>query len=183
MGDGEPIQWLRPEEQDAFRVLFEAEYGFVRRTLRHFGIHEDALDDAAQDVFVIVHRRWADYDGRSIRSWLWGMARRVAGTYRRTHARRGRRLELASPSSAMPAADEATERRQAVAFIDAFLDRLDPHKRAVFQLSEVEGLSAPEIADILGVKLNTVYSRLRVARQRFSRDLERHHARERGDHA
>ena len=62
----------------SLRELFEAHYAFVWRTMRHFGLDEASADDAAQDTFVVVHRRLADYDGRThIRGWLYGIARRV----------------------------------------------------------------------------------------------------------
>lgn len=127
------------------------------------------------------------YDGRPIRSWLWGISRRIAGSHNRTEGRAGRRLSVAPAPTESPRPDEVAERNEAIAFVDRFLRQLDEDKRAVFQLAEIEGVSAPEIGEILGVKLNTVYSRLRAARERFSRELERYRARERredrqGDH-
>jgi RNA polymerase sigma-70 factor (ECF subfamily) len=55
--------------------------------------------------------------------------------------------------------------------LSEFFDELDESQRMVFYLADVEGLTAPEIAQALGVKLNTVYGRLRIARLRFERKL------------
>jgi RNA polymerase sigma-70 factor, ECF subfamily len=57
------------------------------------------------------------------------------------------------------------------------LSALDDDRRAVFVMHELDELPAPEIADALGIPVNTVYSRLRVARERFAQALERLKAR------
>jgi RNA polymerase sigma-70 factor (ECF subfamily) len=69
---------------------------------------------------------------------------------------------------------EQASSAEALRLVDAFLASLDADKRNVFILAELEQMSAPEIASALSVKLNTVYSRLRAARQAFSEMLERH---------
>lgn len=94
------------------------------------------------------------YDGRPIRSWLWGISRRIAGSHNRTEGRAGRRLSVAPAPTESPRPDEVAERNEAIAFVDRFLRQLDEDKRAVFQLAEIEGVSAPEIGEILGVKLS-----------------------------
>jgi RNA polymerase sigma-70 factor (ECF subfamily) len=58
------------------------------------------------------------------------------------------------------------------------LGDLDEKKREVLVLSELEELTAPEIAEALGINLNTVYSRLRLAREEFDRVAARYRARE-----
>jgi RNA polymerase sigma-70 factor (ECF subfamily) len=161
----------------SFKVLYEQHYAFVWRSLVHFGLDEPQADDASQDVFIVVHRRLPDFDGRThLRSWLFGIARRVARGYQRGELRRQKRLELVAEPAPADGPDEQLQRARAVELVDAFLASLEATQRDVFYLSDVEGLTAPEIADALGVKLNTVYSRLRAARKRFERAVSRQQA-------
>ncbi len=167
----------------SFDAVFRAEHDFVWRTLRHYGVPDATLDDATQDVFVVVHRRLGDYDGRApLRSWLIGIARRVASRHRsrsEVRARREAPLGPVEPSSGDPSPHAGALRVEAVDFVSSFLAQLAPKLRTVFQLCEIEGMSAPEVADALGVSVNTVYSRLRLARARFERALQRRNVRDR----
>ncbi|MCH9682563.1 MAG: sigma-70 family RNA polymerase sigma factor [Deltaproteobacteria bacterium] len=163
-----------------FDTLFEAHYGFVCRALRSMQVDAASVEDLAQDVFIVLHRRLADYDAnREIRSWLWGIARRVASTHARSAQRAQRRLHAvrAEPRTTT-APDEQLELQRRATVVDQFLEALPQAHREVFVLIEIESMSAPQAAEALGIKLNTVYSRLRVARQRFQRAVARHRARE-----
>ncbi len=143
------------------------------------------IDDATQDVFLVVHRRLQDFDGRTpLRSWLIGIARKVAARHRDRARRRSQRLELLDDGTQLH--DEGSVgphsgaiRVEAAAFVESFLAGLPPKLRGVFQLCEVEGMSAPEVSDALGIPVNTVYSRLRLARERFEAGLVRRRHRER----
>lgn len=155
---------------------FRQHFRFVWGTMTALGVPQSGVDDAVQDVFVVAHRRRRDYDGRaSVRAWLYGIARGVA----RNHRRRGRnRKEIGAGSGAQEAAaapgpvpEDRLDQRETVAHVETILAGLDPKQREVFVLTHVEGMTAPEIAALLGIKLNTVYSRLRLARRRFERDL------------
>jgi RNA polymerase sigma-70 factor (ECF subfamily) len=149
--------------------IFREHAPFVWRTLQHLGVAVAQLDDALQDVFVVVHRRIGDYDGRaSLRSWLYGVARRVASDYRRGTRAGTRRLWVVG--SDRPAACEQG-RTEAAQIVAQVLAKLDEDKRMVFVLSEIEGMTAPEIGVTLGLNVNTVYARLRAARQRIEREL------------
>ena len=85
---------------------------------------------------------------------------------------------LAEPAAGGPGPLEGAERRQAVEVLDQILDQMDDDKRAVFVMAELEGLTAPEIAEATETKLNTVYSRLRAARKIFEDGVKRHRARD-----
>lgn len=163
-----------------FEAVYEEHFEFVWRSLRRLGVPEASADDAAQDVFLVVHRRLDEFEGRSaLRTWLFGIALRVARSHRRRFARKGRHEPLPAEvagDTEMP--EETLERRRAADFLDQFLDSLDEDKRAVFVLAELEQMTAPEIETALGVKLNTVYSRLRAARKAFEAAVGRHHAKE-----
>ena len=151
-----------------FAEAFRRDYAFAYRMLGVYGVEPALLDDAAQEVFLVVHRRWDDYDGRrAFRNWLVGIVRRVASTYRRAGRRRRARIQQL-PQPAPPTSVELRlVQREELEQIDAFIARLGSRHREAFVLSELEGMTAPEIAEIVGVKLNTVYSRIRVARERF----------------
>lgn len=157
----------------AFRELYRAQHGFVWRVLARLGVPPGLLDDATQEVFVVVYRRRHRYDsGTPIRSWLYGIARRVAADVRRGDRRIERRLR-AMPTAVTTPGDpiESLRRREAEAVVGAFLDGLDEDTRMVFVLVDIEGMTAPEVELALEVKLNTVYSRLRRARAAFARVL------------
>lgn len=157
-----------------FDDLYEEHVDFVWRSLRCLGIREAGLEDAVQDVFVVVHRRLADFQARSaVRTWLFGIVLRVARDHRRRERRKGglSPLDFEIEDSA-PGPHEEAARAEALRALAQALDVLDEDKRAVLVLAELEQMSAPEIAAALGVNVNTVYSRLRAARRAFEAALQ-----------
>lgn len=149
--------------------------GFVWRIVRRMGIPEHGVEDVMHEVFLVVHRRLPEYDGRvAMTTWLYQLTRGVVSNHRRSRLREERRLKLVDPKPA-PAPDPEVHagQGQAAAFVRAFLEQLDPDKREVFELAELEGLPIPEVAELVGVPLNTAYSRLRAARQRFNQAVAR----------
>lgn len=155
---------------DPVTLAFRQHGSFVRRCLRRLGVGSASLDDATQDVFLVVHRRADDYrDQGVLKAWLFAICRRVASHYRRRSDRRGAELQPVETGSGSGDLEESMARREAIAFVEGFLDGLDERLRMVFYLAQIEGFTAPEIAGALGLKLNTVYSRLRRARAAFER--------------
>jgi RNA polymerase sigma-70 factor (ECF subfamily) len=149
-----------------FESAYRAHFGFVWRVLARQGVPAAALEDAAQEVFMVVHRHWGAWEDRvSIRAYLFGIARRVASTSRRTQQRQQIKLGALPPRGPDPGLDDQFDDRQRLDHLARAVERLDPERREVFVLADIEGLSAPEISDALGCKLNTVYSRLRRARE------------------
>ena len=153
----------------SFDEVYEAHFAFVWRVLRTFGVPETALEDAAQDVFVVVHRRLPEFEGRAtVTTWLFAISRRIACTHRRKLGRDSRSEPIADDDFAAPNDTfAALSRAQAATTVLAILDTMDDEKRAVFALVELEQLSVPEVAKLLDLNLNTAYSRLRIARQVF----------------
>lgn len=151
---------------DCPRPRFDRAYaehaGLVRHVLRRFGVRPDQLDDASQDVFLVLHRRLSQIPPESsLRHWLAGAARRVAADHRRSQARRERRLRsYGAVAERVARADPADAGLQ----LHRLLLAIAPDRREVCVLAELAGFTAPEISAALGVKLNTVYSRLRAAR-------------------
>jgi RNA polymerase sigma-70 factor (ECF subfamily) len=175
LGDGALIQGTgapaasRPELNLA--QVYAQHFRYVWRCLRSLGVREPSLDDALQDVFVVVQRRFPEFDGRAeLRTWLYAIALRVGRKYRARAAREPQPLEDES-ERVEPIAPGDTERvaesKQRLRFARLALGSLDDDKREVFVLARIEQMSAPEIAAIIGIPLNTVYSRLRLARDAF----------------
>ena len=156
---------------------------FVWRSLQRLGVRESDLEDALQEVFIVVHRKLDTFDGSSrVSTWLYGICLRVASANRnRAHVRRERPTPEFEDSidndHANPEAAFATlEERQRLMDV---LDTLAPEKRAVFVMFEIEGVPAVEIAEILGVPVGTVYSRLSTARTEFAEGAKRLQVRDR----
>lgn len=160
----------------AFSDIYAAYFGFVWRCLRGHGVPERQLDDAAQDVFVAVHRRLDEFRGESsLRTWLYGIVRHVAQNQRRSERRRGGVMEFdAESASPGPSPHEQVQNREAAAFVSQFVAGLDDKKRDVFVLALLEQMTIPEVAETLGVPLNTAYTRLRSVRQEFAREITKH---------
>lgn len=158
----------QPGLRAEFEALYDEQFEFVWRSLRSFGVPHASLEDATQDVFVVVHRRFGAWESLpSLRAWLHGVARRVAASRRRTDDRHQRKLEALPQPEQAHALDERVDARQQLTRIAAAIDKLPPDRREVYVLAEIEGLRPPEIAAMIGCKLNTVYSRLRRAREQL----------------
>lgn len=155
----------------AFDELYDQYFKFVWRSLRRLGVREALLEDASQDVFIVVHRKLADYEPRmSPRAWLYAIARRVAHDYRRTEFRKGGGLPLDdNQASVRPGPYEDVVKSQAADIILRFLDTLPDAQRECFILSDLEQFSAPEVGAVLNTNVSTIYSRLQAARAALSR--------------
>ena len=188
---------IRPEPQGqppapgsgptpTFAELYDSYFGFVWRTASRLGTPESNLDDVVQETFMVAYRRLPDFEGRSsVKTWLYGIAFNVVRAFRREmgvkhpvalHAELRADPELLADRADGP--HERTAKREAARFVDEFLRRLNEDQRDVFVLAELEQLSAPEIAEVIGAGLNTVYSRLRLARVEFAKAVARHRARD-----
>jgi RNA polymerase sigma-70 factor (ECF subfamily) len=160
----------------SFRSLYDTHVDFVWRNLRRLGVQESEVEDATQEVFVVAHRRFDEFEdrGHGPRAWLFQIVLRVASGARR---HRRRHPEVPDGGNALdretvePGQAEAFARREALSRLDAALSTIDLTRRAVLVLHEIEEMTAPEIAQVLGVPLNTVYSRLRVARTELEEAL------------
>jgi RNA polymerase sigma-70 factor (ECF subfamily) len=165
------------------RSMVDEHFDAVWRALRRLGVPDASADDASQQVFLVALRRLEDIEGGGERAYLMGIAVRVASDARRA-ARRRREVpiddELAETLSARaaravdaPLPDAILEQRRALATLTAVLDELPRDMREAFVLFDLEELSAPEVAQALGVPVGTVASRVRRARERFRKSLTR----------
>jgi RNA polymerase sigma-70 factor (ECF subfamily) len=157
-----------------------SEYGaYVLGLVRRLGVQEREVEDVAQEVFVIVHRQLAGFDGRStLKTWVCGIALRVAANHRRKAYRRRERPDDFADGRAPLARLEATQEqeldrlRQAEALQRA-LDALTDKLREVFVLYEIEELPMLDVARALGIPRFTAYSRLREGRMKVAAALLR----------
>lgn len=160
-------------EREPFERVYAEHFSFVWRCLRSLGVGTSILDDAAQDVFVVVHRQLPTFKGEStLRSWLFGIVRNVASNHRRSAQRKGQTEPIRDdPVDPRPSPLHHVQDRQAAEFVQRFLDGLDIKKREVFVLAVLEEMSVVETAAALGIPLNTAYTRLRRVRADFRQAL------------
>jgi RNA polymerase sigma-70 factor (ECF subfamily) len=148
--------------------IFRAHGDFTWRTLLRFGVPKSDAEDALQEVFLIVASKLEQYQERgAMRAWLFAIARQVANHVARSDARQVRKKGGFSILQPYQDPQQVAERREAVELVNGFLAQIEESQAMVFYLAEVEGMTAPEIAAALEVKLNTVYGRLHLARKRF----------------
>jgi RNA polymerase sigma-70 factor (ECF subfamily) len=176
----------------AVAEAFRSHAGLVERVLRRAGVAERDLNDARQEVFIVVHRRLPEFEGRaSLSTWLYRIAVHVASDYRRRAYQRREQLAgadgtaaalaLAEPRSAAQAADgdacdplQRIEQRELLEHALRALDALDPEKREAFVLAELYELPMREVAARLGCPQKTAFSRTYAARRRILAELHRH---------
>ena len=152
-------------ELDEFSRLYRAHFGFVRGVLARLGVATAALDDAAQDVFLVVHCRRASFDDtRALAPWLIGIARKIAFRYRRASARGLRARVALMWTQPATVSSPVAGRIEAREFLEKFLAQLGDDRRRAFILGELYGLTGPEIAAHLDIPVDTAYTRLRACR-------------------
>jgi RNA polymerase sigma-70 factor (ECF subfamily) len=155
-----------------FSAAYREHVDFVWRVLARRGVATAELEDATQEVFVVAHRRWGAWDGQAtMRAWLYGVACRVASTHHRGRRRAQRKHDSLDAGPPEPGLDVRLEDRDRLAALAQAIDQLEPEDREIFVLAELESLTVPEIAQMLGRNLNTIYSRLRRARARIVRAM------------
>src|SRR5450755_3040485 len=164
----------QPRDHARVAELLRTHFRDVWRMVRRFGVPESSADDAAQEVFIIAARRLADITPGSERPFLLASAVRVAANLRRSL---GTRRECAEDEQVMegidprPNAEALLDQKRLRQMLDRVLDGLSDDLRVCFVLYELEGLSSPEIAELLRIPLGTVASRLRRAREAFEGEV------------
>jgi len=172
-----------PPEGD-FRALFDAQVGFVLRALRRHGVRERDLPDACQETFLVVYRRLAEFEARStLRTWIYGIALRVAAAQRRKAHVVRERLEsqlssdegrdASAHAGEAPLPLESAEQRQMLLLVEAALAVTSDERREVFVLYELENMTMREVSEALAIPENTAFSRLYGARDDVRSFIER----------
>jgi RNA polymerase sigma-70 factor, ECF subfamily len=182
-GGDEPSGCVAPPVGDArgeteardFGTVYQAHFDLMWRTLRRYGVPEAAIDDAIQDAFLVVHKRLPTFEGRSsLRTWIFGIARRVARDHRPT----ARALAAHEVLDALPDVDSKSplatlEAIEGARLLERLLATLAPDKREAFILLKLEQMTILEAAQALGVNVNTIYSRVRAALRELEQALAR----------
>jgi RNA polymerase sigma-70 factor (ECF subfamily) len=158
-----------PAQPLVLKSLVTEHLDFVWRSLRRVGVPAADVDDATQQVFLIANDKLSRINPGSERSFLVGVATRVASHVRRSyHRREAAELRLSvNPHEATPNPEELTQRLEARALLDRVLDGMPEDLRAVFVLFELEELSIDQTASLLLLPRGTVATRLRRAREVF----------------
>jgi RNA polymerase sigma-70 factor (ECF subfamily) len=169
----------RPAVGDRLSEMFHAHYDFVWRSVRRLGVTPDAVDDAAQEVFVVASRKLDAIELGKEKSFLFGTAIRVASDTRRAVQRRRQApaAEQPEPVDGAPALDELVDQKRAREVLDDLVAQLPEDTRPVFVLFELEGMTMASIASTLDLPAGTVASRLRRARELFAAQVARLEAR------
>lgn len=171
----------------SFEEIYASCFDFVWRSARRLGVHEGAIDDVVQDVFLVLHRRAADFEGRSsLRTWAFSVLLRVVSEHRRTQRRKspGHRAGAGEPVDPDALADrgsgphEKAVRAEARSVLSELLDELSDERRAIFVLVELEEMSVVDAAEAVSANVNTAHARLRAAREDFEAAVKRRKARD-----
>jgi RNA polymerase sigma-70 factor (ECF subfamily) len=171
------LQRVEPRDPARLERAIAADYRFIWRLLRRFGLPENQVEDAAQQVFLIVAERLDDITEGRERSFAFGTAMRVAQSLRRRLGRELPNDTLDERATAAVGPDELLEQKRARELLDHVLQAMPLESRTVFILFELEAMSSPEIAALIEVPLGTVASRLRRAREQFKTLVEAHESR------
>jgi RNA polymerase sigma-70 factor, ECF subfamily len=159
----------------SFEQVYATTFNDVARWIRALGGMPSDVEDLTQEVFLVVRRKLSAFDGRNLRGWLYRIAQRTVRDYRRRAW--FRRVFLGGGSapdqydSAVAEGDPSDlfERKEAEGLLHGLLAKMSDVRRTTFILFEVAGYSGEEIADMQGIPLNTVWTRLHHARKEFLR--------------
>lgn len=163
----------KPPLVPSFPEVFQQHAQFLWRTLMNLGIPAHEAQDLCQEVMLTVHRKLPDFDGQSLRGWLYGICVRVASDYRRSARVRREVVSEAPPDQSIEASQaDALDHKRRLTLLLAALDQLDEGKRAAFVLHEIEELTLAEVAEALQTPIQTVYSRIRAAHALIQRAFE-----------
>jgi RNA polymerase sigma-70 factor, ECF subfamily len=163
--DDELVERCRLGDTGAWRALYDRYSPSVHRFISALGIPVEEREDAAQDVFVAVYRSLARFRGEAqLSTWIYRIAARHAVRLGRRRRVREFLCTLAVREPPPPPAADPSERASHLHLLDRMLSKLNPKKRTVFVLFEIEGLRVDEIARVVGCPENTVWSRLHHAR-------------------
>jgi RNA polymerase sigma-70 factor (ECF subfamily) len=158
------------DEARSLDALYRDHLAFVWRVVRRYGVPFEAIEDVVHDVFIVVRRRLRDLDARDdVRGWLFMITRGVIANDRRSRQRREHRERVASVEPAIVDPEQQAETAEAIELVERFLRTLSEAQRVVFELVDIEGFTVPEVARLGDAPLDTVYSRLRLARAAFAR--------------
>jgi RNA polymerase sigma-70 factor (ECF subfamily) len=161
-----------------FQRVYMTHFQRVTHWVRAFGGLDADIEDLTQEVFLVVQRKLDSFKGPSMAAWLYGIARKTVSDHRRrAFFRRWLRGVDVEEVEAQPGPGdpvESFERNEARRVLAGILNKMSELRRGTFVLFEIEGYSGEEIAELEGVPVNTVYTRLHHARKDFFRLMAAH---------
>ncbi len=166
------------EREDGWRAFHAAHASFIYGAVLRSGVPSEDVDDLFQKVLLVVHRRIQDEDVRRLRPWLRAIVLRVVLEHRRWHrVRRAKawltRWMVEEDQRRIPTPEREAEQAEAMRTVWHVLNRMSEKLRQVLILCDLQGCSPSEAAEVLGVPVNTVRSRRRLAKEQFTKRLER----------
>jgi RNA polymerase sigma-70 factor, ECF subfamily len=169
-----PIAVDASARRERYQVMVADHFSDVWRFLRHLGVAAHAVDDAAQDVFLIAWQRIDEIRQGSEHAFLFTTAYRRALSLRRRGYRESPDENVDDTLDASPTPEEQLDDKQACTLAFRLLRGLEEDLRTVFVLYELEGFTMQRIAELTSVPIGTVASRLRRARETFQARFDRH---------
>ncbi|GAA3162162.1 MULTISPECIES: RNA polymerase sigma factor [Nonomuraea] len=159
------------DRKQRFEVIYVAHYADILAYVRRRTESPEDAADALAETFATAWRRFDDVpEGRDARLWLFGVARRVLANGRRAESRRSELVERLGQQLALWVAESAQPGDELRGVREAF-GRLSPGDREILALAGWEGLSADEIAAVLGCTRGNARLRLHRARKRLAKQL------------
>jgi RNA polymerase sigma-70 factor (ECF subfamily) len=163
-----PAELVRAEaSKSRLERMFNEHHDFIWRLLRRLGLSSGSADDAAQHVFLVAAERITDIKLGSERSFLFGTALRIARSQSRTDRRWVLEEDMDFRRSEASRPEELADQHRAIDLMGRILDGMPLDLRTVFVLSELEGMTMPEVAALVEIPVGTAASRLRRAREAF----------------
>jgi len=159
-----------------FKTIFDAEFSYVCRTLRRLGVAQGDIEDIAQEVFVSVYRRFADYDHQKpIRPWLFAFAFRFAGNYLRSarHRREVSTDAVPDPGQEGKGPEQRLAEQQTQQLVLDALQQVPLERRSALMMHDIDGFTAQQISEVMSIPVGTVYSRVSLARQEVRKAIQR----------
>lgn len=176
-GNDELLARWRSGEPAAWREFYEAHWEYAYRTARRLGVPGEELEDVCQEAFAVAFRKAGSFTEGRVTTWLFRIVANLASD---RHRRRRLRRALferwggkAREEEHAPSPERRLETKDAERVVGAILERMVPKKRECFVLFELEGLSGEEIAERVGCKVDTVWSRIHYARKEFEKVARR----------
>ncbi len=167
------LRRCRARESAAWKELYDAHFDFVYRVARRLGTPDAETEDVVQEVFVVMLKRFDDFHSGRLTTWIYRItANVVSGRHRKRRVRQafqqlGRSVGFRVSNHQEPTPEEYAQKKNASFAVEQVLCRMTPKKREVFALYELDNLSGEEIAERVGIPLNTVWTRLYHARKEF----------------
>lgn len=180
-GTGVEVVARTPFAPPTFERVYAETFPAAWRMVRRMGVADTSVDDVVQEAFVAVYRNLFRFNGAStVKTWVLGVTMGVVRNYRRAWRRKRAGCALATvvedpdliPAAALDPHQHLT-RAEAGRLVQQVLNGMNEEKASLFILVEIEGLTAVEVAQGLGLNVQTIYSRLASARREFERGLLR----------